>query len=68
MVGEHGNVLRTLRLHLQHESPHGGILAEGEHSSMVEDTLVTTKHGCQRSVMGTVRGVVPGEIFFIGIH
>jgi hypothetical protein len=33
MVGEDGDVLRTSQLHLQQESPHGGISAEGEHSS-----------------------------------
>jgi hypothetical protein len=63
MVGEHGDVLRTSRLHLQHESLHGGISAEGECSSMVEDAPATTEHGLRRRVMGTVRGVVLGEVF-----
>jgi hypothetical protein len=54
MVGEHGDVLRTLRLYLQHEGPHGGLSTEGERSSMVEDTPTTTEHGRQRRVMGTV--------------
>jgi hypothetical protein len=47
---------------------HGSISAEGERSSMVEDAPTTTEHGLRRRVMGTVRGVVLGEVFFRGIH
>jgi hypothetical protein len=45
MVGEHGDVLHTSRLYLQHEGPHGGLSTEGEHSFMVEDAPTTTEHG-----------------------
>jgi hypothetical protein len=68
MVGEHGDVIRTSRLYLQHESLHGGILVEGEISPMVEDTPTTTEHGRRRRVMGIVRGAVLGEVFVRGIH
>jgi hypothetical protein len=62
MVGEYGDVIFTSRLYLQHEGLHGGLSAEGECSSMVEDAPATTEHGRRRRVMGTVRGVVPGEV------
>jgi len=68
MVGEQGDVLRTSRLHLQHESSHGGILVDWEHSYMVEDAPTSTKHGHRRRIMGTVRGEVPGEVLIRGIH
>jgi hypothetical protein len=68
MVGEHGNVIFTLRLYLQHEGLHGSISTEGENSSMVEDTPTAAEHGCRRRVMGTIRGTVPREVPFIGIH
>jgi hypothetical protein len=35
---------------------------------MVEDTPTSTKHGSRRRAMGTIRGVVPGEIFVRLIH
>jgi hypothetical protein len=54
MVGEHGDVLRTLQLHLQIESLHGSILVEWECSSMVEDAPTSSKHGRQRHVTGYV--------------
>jgi hypothetical protein len=54
MVGEHGDVIHNLRLHLQHESLHCGLSAEGEHSSMVENAPSITEHGRRRSVMGTL--------------
>jgi hypothetical protein len=44
MIGEYGDVLRTSRLYLQHESPHGGLSTEGERSSMVEDAPVAAEH------------------------
>jgi hypothetical protein len=68
MVGEHGHVLRTSRLYLQHEGPHGNLSTEGEHSSMVEDAPATAEHGRGRRVMGTVRGTVLRELPFRGIH
>jgi hypothetical protein len=68
MVGEYGDVLRTSRLYLQHEGLHGGISTEGERSSMVEDTPTAAEHGRRRRVMGTVRGTVPREVSFRGIH
>jgi hypothetical protein len=37
MVGENGDVICASRLYFEHEGLHGGISAEGEHSSMVED-------------------------------
>jgi hypothetical protein len=55
-------------IHLQHEGLHGSLLFEGELSSMVEDAPTSTKHGHQRRVMGTVRGAVPREVYFRGIH
>jgi hypothetical protein len=51
MVGEHGDVLHTSRLYLQHEGPHGGLSTERECSSMVEDTPTITEHGRRRRVM-----------------
>ena len=45
MVGEHGDVLYTLRLYLQNEGSHGGILTEGEFSSIVEDAPAAAEHG-----------------------
>jgi hypothetical protein len=45
MVGEHGDVLRTSRLYLQHEGPHGGLPTEGERSTMVEDAPAAAEHG-----------------------
>jgi hypothetical protein len=68
MVGEHGNVLCTSRLHLQHESTQGGLSTEGEHYYMMEDTPSTIEHGHQRRVMGIVQGAVLGEVFVKGIH
>jgi hypothetical protein len=68
MVGEYGDVLRTSRLYLQHEGPHGGLSTEGERSSMVEDAPAIAEHGRGRRVMGTVRGTVPREVPFRGIH
>jgi hypothetical protein len=68
MVGEHGDVLCTSRLYLQHEGLHGSLSTEGEHSSMVEDAPTTAEHGHRRRVMGTVRGTVPREVPFRGIH
>jgi len=62
MVGEHGDVIHTSRLHLQHEIIHGGISTEGECSTLVEDTATSTKHDQQRCVMGVFRGTVPGEV------
>jgi hypothetical protein len=35
---------------------------------MVEDAPTSTKHGRLTCVMGTIRGMVPREVFFIGIH
>jgi hypothetical protein len=64
MVGEHGDVLCTSRLYLQHEGPHGGLSTEGEFSSMVEDAPAIAEHGCGRRVMGAVRGTVPREVPF----
>jgi hypothetical protein len=66
MVGEHGDVICTSRLYLQHEGPHGSISTEGESSSMVEDALAIAEHGHQRHVMGTVRGTVLREVSFRG--
>jgi hypothetical protein len=63
MIGESGDVLRTSRLYLQHESPHGGLSTEGERSSMAEDAPVATEHGRGGRVMGTVRGTVPRGAF-----
>jgi len=54
MVREHGDVLRTSRIHLQHEGTHGGLSVEGEHSSMVEYVVTLVKHGRLSRVMGTV--------------
>jgi hypothetical protein len=54
MVGEHGDVLHTSRLYLQHEGLHGGLLTKGERSSMVEDAPTTAEHGRRRCVMGTI--------------
>ena len=68
MVGEYGDVLRTSRLYLQHEGPHGGLSTEGERPSMVEDSLAAAEHGRRRRVMGTVRGIVLGEVYVGGIH
>jgi hypothetical protein len=68
MVGEHGDVICTSRLYLQHEGLHGGLSTEGEHSSMVEDAPTSVEHGRRRCVMGTVRGMVPREVPFRGIH
>ena len=68
MVGEHGDVLRTSRLYLQHEGPHGGISIEGERSSMVEEAPTVAEHGRRRCVMGTVLGTVLREVPFRGIH
>jgi hypothetical protein len=68
MVGEHGDVLRTSRLYLQHEGPHGGLSTKGERSSMVEDAPIVAEHGRRRCVMGTVRGTVSREVPFKGIH
>jgi hypothetical protein len=68
MVGEHGDVIHTSQLHLQHESMHGGLSVEGERSSMVEDAPTSIEHGLQRCVMIIVRGMVPGEVFVKGIH
>ena len=68
MVGEHGDVIRTSQLYLQHESLHGGISVEGESSPMVEDTPTTTEHGRRGCVMGTVQGTVLREVPFRGIH
>ena len=45
MVGEYGDVLRTSRLYLQHEGPHGGLSTKGERSSMVKYAPAATKHG-----------------------
>jgi hypothetical protein len=44
MIGEYGDVLRTSRLYLQQEGPHGGLSTEGERSSMVEDAPVAAEH------------------------
>jgi hypothetical protein len=41
---------------------------EGERPSMVEDAPTAAEHGRRRRVMGTVRGTVPGEVSFRGIH
>jgi hypothetical protein len=68
MVGEHGDVIHTSRLYLQHEGPHGGLSTEGEHSFMVEDSPTAAEHGRQRRVMGTVQGMVLREVPFRGIH
>jgi hypothetical protein len=68
MVGEHGDVLRASQLHLQHESLHDGLSAEGECSPMMEDTPTSTKHGCRRSFIGTIQGAVSREILVRGIH
>jgi hypothetical protein len=62
MVGEYGDVIITSQLYLQHESPHGGLSAEGEHSTMVEDAPATIEHGYQRRVMGNLQGEVPREV------
>jgi hypothetical protein len=35
---------------------------------MVEDVPVAIEHGCQRHVMGTVRGMIPREVHIRGIH
>jgi hypothetical protein len=67
MIGEYGDVRRTSRLYLQHESPHGGLLTEGERPSMAEDAPVAAKHGRGRRVMGTVRGTISREVPFRGI-
>ena len=64
MVGEHGNVLHTSRLNLQHEGLHDNLSTEGKYSSMVEDTPTTAEHGRRRGVMGTVLREVPIR----GIH
>jgi hypothetical protein len=40
-----GDVLRTSQLYLQHEGPPGGLLTEGECSSMVEDAPVAAECG-----------------------
>jgi hypothetical protein len=45
MVGEYGDVIRTLQLHVQHETLHEGISIEGERSYMVEDAPTTAEHG-----------------------
>jgi hypothetical protein len=37
-------------------------------SSMVEDAPTIAEHGHRRCVMGTVRGMVPREVPFRGIH
>jgi hypothetical protein len=63
MVEEHGDVLHSSRLYLQHEGLHGSISTEGERSSMVEDTPTAietwpskTCHGnCSRN--GSERGI-----------
>jgi hypothetical protein len=68
MVGEYGDVIFTSLLYLQHEGLHGGLSVEGDHSAMVEDAPGTTEHGHRRRVMGTILGVVPGEVSVSGIH
>jgi hypothetical protein len=68
MVGEHGNVIFTSRLYLQHEGPHGNFSTKGEFSSMVEDALTTIEHGCRRHVIGTIRGMVLREVYIGGFH
>jgi hypothetical protein len=68
MVGEHGDVLRTSRLYLQHEGLHGVPSTEVEHSSMVEDAPTIVEHGRQRHLMGTIRGTVLREVPFRVIH
>jgi hypothetical protein len=35
---------------------------------MVEDTPATIEHGRRRRVMGTIRGMVPGEVSIRGTH
>jgi hypothetical protein len=52
----------TYRLYLQHEGLHGGILTEGEGSSMVEDAPATIEHGRRRRVMGIIQGTIPREV------
>ena len=68
MVGEDGDVLRTSQLNLLLEGLRGGLSTEGERSSMVEDAPAATEHGCGRRVLGAVRGTVPREVPFKGIH
>jgi hypothetical protein len=64
IVVEQG-VCFTLRVYdLQHEGPHGGLSIEGERSFMTEDTPAPFELGLRRCVMGTVRGTVPGEVYF----
>ena len=64
MVGEHGDVLCTLRLYLQHEGSHVGLPTKGEHSFMVEYAPTAAEHGRRGVVMVTVRGTIPGEVSF----
>jgi hypothetical protein len=52
MIGEYGDVLRTSRLYLQHEGPHGGLSTEGERSSMVEDAPAAAEHGSLKTCLG----------------
>jgi hypothetical protein len=61
-------VLFTSQLYLQHEGPHGGLLDEGELSSMVEDAPIAAEHGHRRHVMGTVRGTILREVPIRGIQ
>jgi hypothetical protein len=49
---------------LHHEGPHGSLSTEGERSSMMEDAPTAIENGSRRRVMGTVQGMVPGEVSF----
>jgi hypothetical protein len=68
MAGEQGDVLHASRLRPPTRRSAWRSSAKGERSSMVEDTPTSTKHGRQSRVMGTVRGMVLGEVIVIGIH
>jgi len=58
----------TLHDYLHLEGLYGGLSAEGERSSMVENAPAAFEHDRQRRVMGTIRGIVPREVSIRGIR